>query len=101
MACATAAGVNVAMSSATAARWNGGPTWIEPRRHSGVFRRDADALRRWAEEFRPIVEEILVPEAHPHRSNRGAGRSCSRKASSTPSARGVRALAAGVCHARV
>lgn len=26
-------------------------------------RRDADALRRWAGEFRPIVEHILVPEA--------------------------------------
>lgn len=27
-------------------------------------RRDADALRRWADEFRPIVENILIPEAH-------------------------------------
>ena len=26
-------------------------------------RRDADALRRWREEFRPIVQEILIPEA--------------------------------------
>lgn len=25
--------------------------------------RDADALRRWTEEFRPIVERILIPEA--------------------------------------
>ncbi len=25
--------------------------------------RDADALRRWTEEFRPIVEQILLPEA--------------------------------------
>src|SRR5262249_47438921 len=27
--------------------------------------RDAAALRRWAEEFRPIVERILIPEAQP------------------------------------
>jgi phytoene dehydrogenase-like protein len=26
-------------------------------------RKDADALRRWVEEFRPIVEQILIPEA--------------------------------------
>src|SRR5262245_3132644 len=29
-------------------------------RHSA---RDAAALRRWAEEFRPIVEQVLIPEA--------------------------------------
>ena len=26
-------------------------------------RHDADSLRRWADEFRPIVEQILIPEA--------------------------------------
>jgi phytoene dehydrogenase-like protein len=41
--------------------------WTDLDRTAASFaafsRRDADALRRWAEEFRPIVEEILVPEA--------------------------------------
>ncbi len=30
---------------------------------AAVSRKDADALRRWAEDFRPIVEQILIPEA--------------------------------------
>jgi len=30
---------------------------------AGFSRKDAEALRRWTEEFRPIVEQILVPEA--------------------------------------
>ena len=30
---------------------------------AGLSRHDADQIRRWSEEFRPIVEEILIPEA--------------------------------------
>lgn len=30
---------------------------------AGFSKRDADSLRRWVEEFRPIVETILLPEA--------------------------------------
>ncbi len=41
--------------------------WTDLDRTAASFaefsRRDADALRRWAEEFRPIVERILIPEA--------------------------------------
>ena len=41
--------------------------WTDLERTIASFavfsRRDADALRRWADEFRPIVEQILVPEA--------------------------------------
>jgi phytoene dehydrogenase-like protein len=41
--------------------------WTDLERTAVSFaefsRRDADALRRWAEEFRPIVERILIPEA--------------------------------------
>jgi phytoene dehydrogenase-like protein len=41
--------------------------WTDSDRTAASFaefsRRDADALRRWAEEFRPIVERVLTPEA--------------------------------------
>ena len=41
--------------------------WTDLDRTAASFaefsRHDAAALRRWAEEFRPIVEQILVPEA--------------------------------------
>lgn len=41
--------------------------WTDLERTEASFaelsRKDALALRRWAEEFRPIVDEILVPEA--------------------------------------
>lgn len=41
--------------------------WTDLERTVASFaefsRRDADALRRWADEFRPIVENILIPEA--------------------------------------
>lgn len=41
--------------------------WTDLDRTAASFaefsRKDAAALRRWADEFRPIVEEILVPEA--------------------------------------
>lgn len=41
--------------------------WTDLERTAASFaafsRRDADSLRRWAEEFCPIVEQILVPEA--------------------------------------
>ena len=41
--------------------------WTDLERTVASFaefsRRDAAALRRWAEEFRPIVERILIPEA--------------------------------------
>jgi len=30
---------------------------------AGFSRKDAEALRRWHDEFRPIVERILIPEA--------------------------------------
>ena len=50
--------------------------WTDVERTAASFadfsRKDADTLRRWTEEFRPIVEEILIPEAQspplePHR----------------------------------
>lgn len=41
--------------------------WTDLERTVASFaqfsRKDADALRRWTEEFRPIVEQILIPEA--------------------------------------
>src|SRR5262245_35962522 len=41
--------------------------WTDLDRTAGSFaqfsRQDADALRRWVEAFRPIVEEVLIPEA--------------------------------------
>lgn len=41
--------------------------WTDLDRTAASFaqfsRKDADALRRWTEEFRPIVEHILIPEA--------------------------------------
>src|SRR5678816_1400144 len=41
--------------------------WTDLERTAESFaefsKKDADALRRWAEEFRPIVEKILIPEA--------------------------------------
>src|SRR5918996_2510529 len=41
--------------------------WTDLERTADSFaefsRADARALRRWAEEFRPIVEQILLPEA--------------------------------------
>jgi phytoene dehydrogenase-like protein len=41
--------------------------WTDLDRTAASFaefsRRDAAALRRWAEEFQPIVEQILIPEA--------------------------------------
>ncbi len=41
--------------------------WTDPERTAASFaqfsRKDADALRRWTDEFRPIVENILIPEA--------------------------------------
>jgi len=41
--------------------------WTDLDRTAASFaqfsRKDADALRRWTEEFRPIVEQILIPEA--------------------------------------
>jgi len=41
--------------------------WTDFERTAASFaefsRKDADALRRWTEEFRPIVEQILIPEA--------------------------------------
>ena len=41
--------------------------WPDFERTAASFaefsRKDADAHRRWTEEFRPIVEQILVPEA--------------------------------------
>ena len=41
--------------------------WTDPEKTERSFaefsRKDARALRRWVEAFRPIVEEILIPEA--------------------------------------
>ena len=41
--------------------------WTDLDRTAASFaefsRKDADSLRRWADEFRPIVEHILIPEA--------------------------------------
>jgi phytoene dehydrogenase-like protein len=41
--------------------------WTDPDRTAASFAgfsaKDADAFRRWTDEFRPIVEEILIPEA--------------------------------------
>ncbi len=41
--------------------------WTDPERTIDSFAefsgKDADNLRRWMEEFRPIVEQILIPEA--------------------------------------
>jgi phytoene dehydrogenase-like protein len=41
--------------------------WTDLERTAASFAefsaKDADSLRRWAEEFRPIVEQILTPEA--------------------------------------
>lgn len=41
--------------------------WTDFDRTTASFaefsRKDSDALRRWTEEFRPIVERILIPEA--------------------------------------
>ncbi len=41
--------------------------WTDPERTAKSFEqfsaRDAAALRRWSQEFRPIVEDILAPEA--------------------------------------
>jgi phytoene dehydrogenase-like protein len=41
--------------------------WTDLERTAASFatfsQHDAEALRRWAEEFRPIVEQILIPEA--------------------------------------
>ncbi|MDP3069585.1 MAG: NAD(P)/FAD-dependent oxidoreductase [Opitutaceae bacterium] len=41
--------------------------WTDLDRTAASFaefsQRDADALRRWTEEFRPIVEKILIPES--------------------------------------
>src|SRR6516164_6901248 len=41
--------------------------WTDLERTAASFaefsRRDADTLRRWVEEFRPIVERVLLPEA--------------------------------------
>jgi phytoene dehydrogenase-like protein len=56
--------LNVAMllSDGRALEW-----WTDLERTVASFAefspRDADALRRWAVEFRPIVEQILIPEA--------------------------------------
>lgn len=40
--------------------------WTDLERTAASFaafsRKDADTLRRWAEEFRPVVEQILIPE---------------------------------------
>src|SRR5437667_2272880 len=41
--------------------------WTDLDRTAASFaefsRRDADTLRRWVEEFRPVVERVLIPEA--------------------------------------
>ncbi|MBL9190426.1 MAG: NAD(P)/FAD-dependent oxidoreductase [Opitutaceae bacterium] len=56
--------LNVAMllADGRALEW-----WTDPERTAASFAefssRDADALRRWTEEFRPIVENILIPES--------------------------------------
>ncbi len=56
--------LNVALilSDGRALEW-----WTDLDRTADSFaefsRRDAAALRRWVEEFRPIVEQILIPEA--------------------------------------
>ena len=50
-------------SPATAARLNGGPTSHGRSHRSRAFsRRDAETLRRWHDEFVPIVQDILAPE---------------------------------------
>ena len=40
--------------------------WTDPAKtyesFAAVSRRDAEALLRWSDEFRPIVEKILIPE---------------------------------------
>ena len=41
--------------------------WTDPEKTARSFaefsKKDADALRRWTDAFRPVVEKILVPEA--------------------------------------
>jgi len=41
--------------------------WTDPKKTENSFaefsRKDARTLRRWIDEFRPIVEQILIPEA--------------------------------------
>ena len=51
-------------SPATAARWNGGPISPGPSRRSRASpAATPTTLRRWHDEFVPIVQSILAPEA--------------------------------------
>ena len=54
--------LNVALSPATDARWNGGPICTDDRIVCRLQPPDADTLRRWHDEFVPIVRDILAPE---------------------------------------
>ena len=89
-------------SPATAARWNGGPTSNATIASFAHFsRRDADTLRRWHDEFVPIVRDILAPESRspplPPQERRAL---LERSARRPAPARGERALAAGIRRSR-
>ena len=85
-------------SPATAARWNGGPTSHETIASFAAFsRRDADTLRRWHDEFVPIVRDILAPEGRsPPLPPRRAPRAARTQQRRPAAAGGERALAAAI-----